>query len=116
MSEAVDAYTHVYQTILACGIPGTYEAYPVGHVPELPWFVYLLDEAGSTFADDDNYAAIPRFRVELYEVSRDEDLESSIADAIREAYGPVDVLPTWVTDEGVHMVTYSFAFTPKETE
>lgn len=109
-----DAYEHVYQTILSCGIPGTLEAYPVGQVPELPWFVYLLDDDGGFPADDIDFAEVPRFRVELYETSRDADLESSIADTIRATYGPVRIMPEYIPDENVRMVAYEFAFTPKE--
>lgn len=110
-----DPFGHVYQTILACGIPGTLAAYPVGCVPPLPWFVYLMDGDGGLAADDCNYAEVPRFRVELYEKTRDAELESAVAEAIREAYGPVTVLPEWVSDEGVYMVAYSFAYTPRGT-
>ena len=108
-----DAYQDVYQTVLACGVPGTLEAYPVGKVPPLPWFVYLLDGDGGVDADDTDYAELPRFRVELYEATRDADLESSISEAIRDAYGPVRVMPEWIADEGVRMVAYEFSYTPK---
>ena len=111
-----DAYEHVYATVTACGIPGTLEAYPVGEVPALPWFVYLLDDGGEFPADDTDYAGIPRFRVELYEETRDADLESSIATAIRDAYGPVRIMPEYIPDEDCRMVAYEFAFTPKEDQ
>lgn len=110
----MDAYQHVYQTVLSCGIPGTLEAYPVGQVPALPWFVYLCDDCGALAADDTDYAAVPRFRVELYEESRNAELESTIADTIREVYGPVRIMPEYIPDEDCRMVAYEFAFTPKE--
>lgn len=114
---SVDPYEHVFTTITeASGIPGTLLAYPVGQVPELPWFVYECEDDGSIRADDSDYAALPRFRVELFENGRDKDLEDSIADTIRETYGPVDVTDMWDEAEHCRMVDYEFSFTIKEDE
>lgn len=113
----MDPYEHVFSTITeASGIPGTLLAYPVGQVPPLPWFVYECEDAGSVHADDSDYAAIPKFRVELFEEGRDKDLEGSIAAAIRETFGPVDIIDMWDEEEHCRMVDFEFAYTPLEDE
>ena len=109
-----DAYEDVYSVACSVGVPGTLEAWPIGKAPSLPWFVYLLDEDGGLDADDDNYADVPRFRIELYEETRDSELEGSMEEAIREAFGPVSVIAEWIPDENARMVAYGFAYTPKE--
>lgn len=44
---------------------GTYLAYRPGKAPPLPWFVYSRRSGEEFFADDENYARMPRYRVEL---------------------------------------------------
>lgn len=114
---SADPHEHVFKTITeAAGIPGTLLAYPVGQVPPLPWFVYECEDGGDVRADDMDYAALPRFRVELFEEGRDTDLEDSIAEAIRAAYGPVDITESWDAEEHCRMVDYEFSYTIKEEE
>lgn len=112
-------YEHVYKTVSALGIPGTLMAWPVadgnggGGAPSPPFFVYLRDEDGTFQADGTDYAAIPTFRVELYEAEPDLALEARVADAIRDAYGPVRTDESWVDSEHCRLVAFTFSFTPR---
>lgn len=99
----------VFEALSATGVPGALQAYPEGKAPPAPFFVYMLDTAGEFYADDSNWAAIPSYRVELYEKARDADLEERFASAIRSAFGPVSVMEDWVESEHARMVTFRFA-------
>lgn len=112
-------YKHVYKTVSALGIPGTLMAWPIadgsgkGGAPAPPFFVYLRDEDGGFSADDGTYAEVPTFMVELYEAEPDLELEARVAQALRDAYGPVRTDESWVDSEHVRLVSYTFPFTPK---
>lgn len=101
----------VYQTVRGVGIPGTYAAYQEGSAPPLPWFVYIRDRGGEVYADDSNYAVLPRYRVELYMASRDSALVDAVGDAIGERFGPYSTYETWILSEHVLMVSYEFTYT-----
>jgi len=44
---------------------GTYLAYQRGKAPVLPWFVYQHQYGEEVFADNANYARLPKYRVQL---------------------------------------------------
>ena len=54
----------IYKTLTSV-CPGAYAAYALGKAPALPWFVYDRRRGGEFFADDTNYALMPRYRVQL---------------------------------------------------
>lgn len=101
----------VFRTLSGVGIPGTYLAYQEGSVPPLPWFVYMREGGGEFHADDSNYAALPRYRVELYMAERDASLIDAMARAIGERFGPYATDESWVLSEHALMVTYEFTYT-----
>lgn len=63
---------------------GTYVAYKPGKAPPLPWFVYTRRNGEEFFADDSNYARIPRYRVELLFEENDPVLVSRFEEALTE--------------------------------
>jgi len=65
-------------------VPGTYLAYRPNEVPPLPWFVYSRRNGEEFFADDTNYARLPRYRVELYFRENDPELVESFEAALSE--------------------------------
>lgn len=101
----------VYQTVSGVGIPGTYAAYQEGSAPALPWFVYIRERGGEVYADDSNYATLPRYRVELYMAERDSDLIASVGEAIGGRFGPYSTDESWILSEHVLMVSYEFTYT-----
>lgn len=89
-------------------VPCAHMAWPEGMAPELPWAVYMVDETDDLFADNDNWAHVPRWRVELYERVRDASVERELKAALRRI-GPVAVYETWIDSEKCHEVVYTFS-------
>ncbi len=63
-------------------VPGTYLAWPVGKAPPLPWFTYEREYGGHAYADNTNYALMPRYQVDLYFAENDPDLIAMFEEAI----------------------------------
>lgn len=107
-----DAY--VFRTLSdETGLPGTELAWPYGKAPSLPWFVYMRDRHGETYADNDNYHTMPRYRAELYIGENDSDLVKAFADAVRKI-GPYSHRESWIDNENCQMHSFSFTLTRKE--
>lgn len=100
----------VAAALRSTGLPFTHYAWPSGKAPELPWCVWLEDGRGETFADDTDYAELPRMRVELYQKNFDQQVLGSVRDALREL-GPTSERSQWVETEGCEMTAFEFTYT-----
>lgn len=100
----------VAAALKATGLPFTHYAWPTGKAPALPWCVWLEDDHGETFADDTNYAELPRMRVELYQKNFDQQVLESVRDALREL-GPTSERSQWVESEGCEMTAFELTYT-----
>ena len=92
------------------GLPFTHYAWPTGKAPALPWCVWLEDGHGETFADDTNYAELPRMRVELYQKNFDQQVLDGVRGALREL-GPTSERSQWVETEGCEMTAFELTYT-----
>lgn len=101
------ASERVAGALRSTGLPFTYLAWPTGHAPALPWCVWLEDDHGEFYADDSNYAALPRIRVELYQSEHDESVTAKVRDALR-VLGPTSERTDWVESEGCEMTSFEF--------
>lgn len=110
----MSAMGETYAALVALGIPGRYEAYPVGKAPAPPFFVYTVDDNGEHYADNGTYARFPRMHVELFEKVADPALERSVRDALEAAFGPVEQLGTWSQSEMCHIEQYDFTYTKED--
>ena len=99
---------HVYDTISTAGIPIAHIAWPKGKAPDLPWAVYRLDSNMAFEADNVNYVENPRWEVDLYQKSTDQELEHVIEEAIAMEFGPYSKSETWLSDENCHATVYLF--------
>ena len=104
-----------YSTLTALGIPGRYEAYPVGKAPAPPFFVYTVDDNGEFYSDDTTFARLPRMHVELFEKVADPALEESVRDALETAFGPVEQVGTWSQSEQCHIEQYDYTYTMEDS-
>lgn len=95
------------------GLPGTKLAWPYGKAPTLPWFVYMRDRGGETFAENDNYHILPRYKAELYIRENDPDLVEAFENAVREI-GPYVHRESWIDNENCVMHSFTFTLTKKE--
>ncbi len=100
----------VAAALKATGLPFTHGAWPTGKAPELPWCVWLEDGHGETFADDTNYAELPRMRVELYQKNFDQEQIGAVRSALR-AIAPTSERTDWVESEGCWMTAFEFTYT-----
>lgn len=99
----------VVSTVKSCGIECAHLAFPEGSAPALPWAVYYLDYTDNLHADNSTWDSKPYWIVELYEKTKDVDLELSIAQAIEEAFmSPPSMEETWIESENCRMTTYRF--------
>ena len=100
----------VATALRSTGLPFTHYAWPSGKAPELPWCVWLEDDHGETFADDTNYAELPRMRVELYQKNFDQEQLDSVRSALR-AIAPTSERTDWVESEGCWMTAFELTYT-----
>lgn len=78
-----------------------------GSAPALPWAVYDCEDT-PICAGNEQIAVKHRYTVELYEVRRDAELELSVANAIRAAFGAVTRDESWVEDGDMLQVRFTF--------
>lgn len=110
----MSAMDETYAALTALGIPGRFEAFPVGKAPAPPFFVYSVDDNGEFYTDNITFARFPRMHVELFEKVADPELEESVREALEEAFGPVEQVGSWVQSEQCHIEQYDFTYTKEE--
>lgn len=106
MSQAAD--TKLFKLLKSTGLSGFHQAKAEdgGTTVKPPFFVYSLDSGGEFGADDTNWAALPRYRVQLVERSTDYALERKVLEALRGEYGYVTVYEDWSESEKARIVSY----------
>jgi len=72
----------VYRTLSEV-CPGTKDEWPVGDAPPLPWFTFTHRRGGEVYADDDVYAELQPYQIELLYKENDPDLVSRFKVALR---------------------------------
>lgn len=110
----MSAKSKVYQALVATGIPGRQDAYPVGKSPAPPFFVYSEESVGGFVADGIVYASLPRFHVELFEKASDSATEALIRDAILSLGCVPDETGEWSESEVCHIQQYDFTYHNRE--
>lgn len=110
----MSAKSKVYAALIATGIPGRQDAYPVGKAPAPPFFVYTVDSAGGFVADGTVYASLPRFHVELFEKVSDQETEARVRDAILSLGCVPDETGEWSESEVCHIEQYDFTYHNRE--
>ena len=82
--------------------------WPEDKNPPVPFACYLLDYDRPICAGDEQIAVRRKWIVELYEKRRDKALEKALADELRESFGSVRRDESWVENDNLLVVTYSF--------
>lgn len=104
----------LYSMLAATGIRGTKVGWPDGKkVPPLPWFVYRHRKKGEFFADNSNYAKLPRYEVDLYQAEPNEEEVDAIEEALAKI-GPYACIESWVPMESAWVTSYTLTFHPEE--
>ena len=106
----MSAKSVVYAALIATGIPGRQDAYPVGKAPTPPFFVYTVETTGGFVADGTVYASLPHFHVELFEKVSNPATEKLICDAILSIRCVPDETGLWSESEVCHIEQYEFTY------
>ena len=99
----------VYDALRASGLPGTKVAWEEGGAPPLPWFTYTRKKKGDVFAEDSNYAALPRYEADLYMRENDPAVREAFEEAVA-SIGPYTAYETWIPTEQCLEVSYAFTY------
>ena len=110
----MSAKSRVYEALIATGIPGRQDGYPVNKAPAPPFFVYTEESTGGFVADGTIYASLPRFHVELFEKVSNSDTEKLIRDAIKSLGSVPDETGIWSESEVCHIEQYDFTYHYRE--
>lgn len=116
MSAASNAMRELVSALAGIGLPGRFEAYPVGKAPAPPFYVYAVDDQGELYADDGTYSRFPRMHVELFEKVADTELEERVRDVLESEFGPVEQVGSWSQSEQCHIEQYDFTYTKEERQ
>lgn len=106
----MSAKSVVYAALIATGIPGRQDAYPIGNAPAPPFFVYTVESTGGFVADGIVYASFPKFHVELFEKVSDSTTEKLIRDTILALGSVPDESGEWSESESCHIEQYDFTY------
>ncbi len=88
-------------------VPTTHMEWPNDSMPDLPMACYYGSD-NSISADDFQIAVRHRWTVELYEKRRDAQLETNLANALREEFGQVNREESYIENDNVLMVIFTF--------
>lgn len=76
--------------------------------PGVPFACYILDYDSPICVDNEQIAVRHKWMVELYEKRRDKDLEKALGDTLREEFGAVRRDESWIENDNLLVVTYTF--------
>ena len=94
-------------SVVSSFVPTTHMEWPNDSAPDLPWACYYGSDQ-SISADDFQIAVRHRWTVELYEKRRDAQLETNLANALREEFGQVNREESYIENDNVLMVVFTF--------
>jgi len=86
------------------GLPVAYRQWK--EAPELPYLVYLFGNSSDLMADNQNYAEVSDWQVELYSADKDPASEEVVQAAFKAARIPYQKLETYLEAEDMHQVLY----------
>ena len=100
------AHKDVYEVVSA-KVPTRHMEWPNDTAPPLPWALYHGEDT-PIVADDVQIAVRRRWTVELYEKRRDKELETELANALRVRFGSVKREESWIENDNMLEVIYTF--------
>lgn len=100
------SHADVYRVVSGF-VPTTHMEWPNDSIPDLPMACYYGSDY-SISADDFQIAVKHRWTVELYEKRRDAQLETDLANALREEFGQVNREESYIENDNVLMVIFTF--------
>ena len=98
------------------GIPFAYDHFAEGESPEPPFICYLLPGSDNFAADGRVYFKINEVRIELYTDRKDVSVEKQVEDVLDDRGIFYNKSETWIAEEKLYEVLYSFEVTGVEEE
>ena len=98
----------IIEILESLNIPFAYDHFAEGESPDPPFIVYLVPNADNFGADGKAYFKINEYNIELYTDYKDLAVESKIEEALDEASIFYAKSETWIEDEKLYEVLYSF--------
>lgn len=96
--------TELNQALKTIGLPLAYHSFKSAPMP--PYLVYLFSTSEDLMADNQNYAEISNFQVELYNTKKDPATEKLVEDELKEFRLPYSKTETYIESEGLFEVLY----------
>lgn len=87
-------------------LPVTYEAWPIGYAPALPWICYRCVDSDNFAADNSVFFPITNVDVELYTETKDPTTEATVEAVLAEHF-VYEKSEDYIPDERMYQITYS---------
>lgn len=88
-------------------LPYTYRSFPIGNVPELPYFVFYFPSNDDFSADNINYVRIDNVNIELYTENKDFETEKQVETILTQNGFYFDKSETYIQQEQMYEVLYT---------
>ena len=98
------AFKGILDTI---GLQYTYRSFPIGNVPELPYFVFYFPSSDDFGADNINYVRIDNVNIELYTENKDFETEKQVETILTQNGFYFDKSETYIQQEQMYEVLYT---------
>ncbi|MBR3161013.1 MAG: hypothetical protein IKF14_18340 [Atopobiaceae bacterium] len=94
------------------GVPVTWDAWPTGKAPPLPWIAFSYMRGGEVYADNENYAELCKFKVGLYYKEYDPELETAFKSTLARlgTYRRYD--DVYLSSEHCYLADYEIIYQP----
>ncbi|WP_010271352.1 hypothetical protein [Paenibacillus senegalensis] len=92
------------QELRAIGYPVAYSHFKSS--PSPPYLVYLFAYGNDLIADNQNYAEISNFQIELYTEIKDLAAERAVQEKLKELRLPYRKSESWIEGEGLFQIMY----------
>ncbi len=96
--------TELYYALKEIGLPVAYREFKTPTSP--PFIVCLFAYSSDLMADNQNYADIDNFQIELYTKNKDPATENLVQDKLKELGLPYAKTETFVESEGLFQLVY----------
>jgi hypothetical protein len=99
----------LYQALKAIGYPVAYSHFvdtPESPAPSPPFITYQFAYSSDLMADNQNYAEISNFQVELYTAKKDLAAEAAVQNKLKDLGLPYSKTEIYLEDEKLFQVIY----------
>lgn len=92
------------QHLKTLGMPVAYRGFVRPVAP--PYLVYVFSANADVMADNQNYAEVDGYQIELYTGDKDPEREAAIQDLLKQLGLPYRKFEAWIESEKLHQIVY----------